>query len=85
MITIDNPRLKKHFTIRHNGFTYDMGKNTLTPVMKKAHHMVRNYLMNQWRHTRCNVETKAVIMADGDRVGCIYGNHRNRNIQIIHL
>lgn len=84
MITIDKPREKRHFKISHNGITYDMGVNVLSPVMKKAHHMVRNYLMNQWRHTRRNVETTAVILADGMNVGNIHGFHRDRNITIIH-
>ena len=84
MITINKPRTRRHYTICHNGITYDMGENVLTPIMKKAHHMVRNYLMNQWLHTRRNVETTALIMADGTQVGSIYGYHRDRNIHIIH-
>lgn len=77
-------RQKCHFEVEHNGITYKLGEIIPGQAMKKAHHMVRNYIMNQWRETRRNVETTALVMADGVQVGSVYGFHRDRDIRIIH-
>lgn len=84
IITIVHPRTKRHYTLEHNGIVYDMGMNIASPIIKKAHIMVRRYLLNQWRRTRCNAETSVIVMADGNKIGRVYGYHRDRNIHIIH-
>lgn len=47
--------------------------------------MVRNFIMNQWKEKRRNVETTALLKADGREYGSVYGFHRDRNIAIIHI
>ena len=78
-------RTKGLFQIEHNGILYSLGETTSGPALKKAHRMVRNYIINQWANTRCNVETTAIVKADGQRYCSVYGVHKNRAIQSITL
>ena len=75
---------KRNFQIAHNGIIYDMGQVIPSVAMKRAHHIVRDFLTAEWLRTCKNLETTATVMADGSQVGSVYGFHRDRAIRIFH-
>lgn len=81
---IAKPRTRRNLQITHNGVIYDMGQCIPSVAMKRAHHIVRDFLVAEWSRTCKNLETTAIVTADGSQVGSVYGFHRNRAIRIIH-
>ena len=77
-------REKRRFEVEHNGITYKLGEIIPAQAMRKAHHMVRDYLLDQWREKGRHAETTALVRSNGVQVGSVYGLHRNLNINIIH-
>lgn len=82
--TIARRKTKRRFQIAHNGTIYDMGQVIPSVAVKKAHLIVRDFLMTEWRRTNMNLETSASIMADGSQVASVYGFHKGMTIRIIH-
>ena len=82
--TIARSRTKRKFQVVHNGTVCEMGLVIPSVAMKRAHHIVRDFLMAEWLRTCKNLETTALIMADGLQVGSVYGFHKNKAIRIIH-
>ena len=82
--TIERRNTKRNFQIIHNGTIYDMGRVIPSAAMKRAHIIVRNFLMAEWQRTCKNVETTARVVADGSQVGSVYGFHKDMTIRIIH-
>jgi len=78
-------RRKCKFEVELNGIVYNLGVTMQGYARRKAHHMVRNFILNQWREKFKNVEVTAYLKADGQEFGSIYGIHRNRDVKIIHL
>ena len=72
------------FQIEHNGIRYRLGVMIPGDAKKKAHQFVRKYLLREWQRIGKNIETTAVILADGKRYGSVWGIHQNRDIRIIH-
>lgn len=85
MNTVIGQRQKCQFDVELNGIVYHLGMMIPGNARKRVHHMVRNFIMNQWKEKHRNVETTALLKADGREYGSVYGFHRDRNIGIIHF
>lgn len=75
---------RRNFQIRHKSQIVNLDRVLPLVALKKAHHIVRDFIRAEWAKSGQHTETSAYIFADGEYFGKIQGFHRDRNIQIIH-
>lgn len=76
-------RRKYAFQIAHNGIVYNIGDTTMHEARKKAHQMVRRWIIKEWMLNGKNSETTATLLTGGEDVGTVYAYHRNRSVHVI--